>query len=89
MKCFDRAMEPGKIKLALSRLHEPPGKLGDAHIGEAKLGHHARIFVPQRFRRLVGIIVDAQQKIARGVRASQRPDRITDARGADYGRGGT
>ncbi len=84
VQSFDRAAEPGEIELAFRWFHQRPGKLGDAYIGESDLGHHARVFVPQGLGRLVGIVVDAEQKITRSARASQCPHRITDGGGAGY-----
>ena len=59
---LDRTAKPGKIKLAFCRLHQGPGKLRDAHVGEARIGHHLRVFFPPRFRCLIGVVVDAQQQ---------------------------
>ncbi len=58
-------MQPRKIKFPFSGLHQRPGKFRDANIGDAGLGHHARVFFPQRLRRLVGIIINPEEKPAR------------------------
>ena len=78
--------QPGKIKLALRRLHQRPGKFGDAHVGEAEIGHHARVFFPKRFRRLVGIVVNPEQKRPSGGSAGKTRDRLGPQGKPDTGR---
>jgi hypothetical protein len=65
VKDFHRAMQPGKLKLPLGRFHQHPDKLGDANICEAYLCNPARVFFPQRFGSLVGVMVNAQQELIR------------------------
>ena len=82
----DGAAQPGKIKLALRRLHQRPGEFGDAHVGEAEIGHHARVFFPKRFRRLVGIVVNPEQKRPSCGSAGKTRDRLGPQGKPDTGR---
>src|SRR5215469_18427904 len=47
--------------MAFGGLHQHPSKFGDANVGDAVFSNHPRIFFPQRFVGLVGVVVGSKQ----------------------------
>ena len=57
---IEEFVEEVKVKVALARLEDCPGKFRHAHGGDPSLLHAAQILAPQGFRPVLGVIAHAQ-----------------------------
>ena len=62
VKNANGTLEPFEVEAAFPRLHQRPGKLGDAHIRDACGCHGHRVLFPQALGSLVGVVVGPQQE---------------------------
>ena len=59
---LDGALEPGEVEATLGRFHEGPGELGDADVRDAHGLHGSGVFFPERFRHVLGVVVDTEER---------------------------
>ena len=55
-------MQPGEVEAALDGLHEGPGELRDADVGDAGGDHALDIVGPERLGGLVRVVIDAKEE---------------------------
>ena len=62
MQNTNDTLEPVKSEAAFLRLHQCPGKLGDAHVGDARACHRGGVLFPEALRSLVRVVVGSEQE---------------------------